>query len=658
MCRGQARLGEVRIVRPVAALLLAVALLCVAVATGAEAQSGGGAPAPAAATVTPIRTDSPRATFESFQRLGDEMEVALSDYLAAPTRAGVSRLALLSDQMNGLIYLGGQASAARREVGIRTMTYLMDIFGRLPPIDPAAIPDADGMEAEGLTSVRVPGTPIYIARPSEADHGGEYLFVGSTVATAPRFFRAVEGLPLRTRLPIDSFSGLGPQLTGPMIPPRIVAAMPAALRTLWLGTPAWKVLTTLGVVALMAALAVGLQRATGRLDPRSRMGALLLRALLPFAILLLATRVLSGFTMQLNLSGRFADAVSATGTMIAYAASAWLFWLALRLLFEAVILSPRIPDASLDANLLRLVSNVLGIVGTVVILAFGGQAIGLPILSILAGLGIGGLAIALALRPTLENLVGGVILYLDRPVRVGDFCEFGDQMGTIEAIGARSTKLRALDRTLIAVPNAQFADMQIVNYAYCDRMLLHTVVGVRHETTPDQLRYLLAKMRAMLHAHPRVEGETVRVRLAGFGPSSLDIDLRVYVETREWNDFFAIREDILLRTVALVAEAGTELAYPTQTLHLARDGGLDTDRSENAETVVGEWRRQGRLPFPRYAAADIAALEGTLDYPPRGSVGAEAAPPSDEPLSHGEDGTGEAAPAGTHEPLSTQERPR
>nr|NIS39467.1 mechanosensitive ion channel [Desulfuromonadales bacterium] len=99
----------------------------------------------------------------------------------------------------------------------------------------------------------------------------------------------------------------------------------------------------------------------------------------------------------------------------------WLFWLGARLFIEWIILSPRIPDQSLDANLLRLVAGAAGVIGVAIILAFGGQEMGLPVLSIVAGLGIGGLAVALAIRPTLENLIGGVILYVDRPVRVGDF---------------------------------------------------------------------------------------------------------------------------------------------------------------------------------------------------------------------------------------------
>jgi len=608
-----------RIPWPLAALLAVIVGMAPALASGPAAAQARDEVAPAP-LVEPTRTDDPRETFRSFLRLSGEMEAALSAYLAEPTLARMVALALLSDRMNALLDLSAQPAASRREAGIATMTRLMDVFGRLPPIDPDDIPDAAALEETDATVVRIPGTPLYISRIDRTDRYGEHLFAATTVDVAPRLFETVRHLPLRTTLPIESFGALGPQLTGPLIPARVVGGLPEALRRPWLGTPIWK---TIAIV--LASLGLGLACAAlhglvARLRARSRAAQLLERAVLPTSILLATTVALPVFLFQINPSGALADILTAVRTVVAHLAGAWLFWIGCRVAFEWIIRSPRIPDASLDANLLRLISNVLGFIGAVVIAAYGGQAIGVPIMSIVAGLGIGGLAMALALRPTLENLVGGVILYMDRPVRVGDYCRFGDQTGTIEAIGVRSTRLRALDRTVITVPNAQFADMQISNFAHCDSLLVQEVMGVRHETTPDQLRWLLAEIRSMLHAHPRVDTETVRVRLAGYGESSLDIDLRIYVLTREWNDWFAIREDVLLRIHEIVVRSGTGFAFPSRTLYMARDAGLDADRAERAESEVAGWRRDGRLPFPHFAARDIDAIAGTLDWPPRGSV--------------------------------------
>lgn len=128
-----------------------------------------------AAPQTIIRTDSPQDTFDSFQRLTGDMEDALAAYIAQPSFAGVIRLGLLSDQLNSILDLDQVAASSHREVGIRTMGFMMDIFGRLDPIDLTSLPDYDAMEASGATSTRIPGTPIYISRVEEGDRKGEYL---------------------------------------------------------------------------------------------------------------------------------------------------------------------------------------------------------------------------------------------------------------------------------------------------------------------------------------------------------------------------------------------------------------------------------------------------------------------------------------------------
>jgi len=326
---------------------------------------------------------------------------------------------------------------------------------------------------------------------------------------------------------------------------------------------------------------------------------------------------------EVNVVGTFAQSVFIAATLVIDIAIVWIFWLVVLTLFEWIISSPKIPDESLDANLLRLCARIVGFVGGAWILVYGAQDLGLSVFGLLAGLGVGGLAVALAIRPTLENLIGGAILYMDRPVRVGDFCTFGNHTGTIESIGLRSTQVRALDRTLISVPNATFVDMEIINWAKCDRMLILATIGLRYETEPDQLRYVLAMLREMFHAHPKIDRTTVRVRFAKYGASSLDVEIRVYALTREWNEFYAIREDVFLRVNEIVGKSGTGFAFPSQTLYWGRDDGLDKERSSEAMQQVKSWRKSGQLPFPQLAASRIEQLADTLDYPPRGSPGAD-----------------------------------
>jgi MscS family membrane protein len=367
-------------------------------------------------------------------------------------------------------------------------------------------------------------------------------------------------------------------------------------------------------------LLVLLHRAINRGETNNRLGFLLRRALTPIAILVVVLTLTPIIEYEINVSGAFSEIVHTATTVVIYTTAVWLFWLVVLAIFERLIVFRDLPQESFDTHLWRIGGRVIGIAGSVIIVGAGAQELGLPLYSVVAGLGIGGLAVALAVRPTLENLIGGIMLYLDQPVRVGDFCSFDDKTGTIETIGLRSTRLRALDRTLVTVPNAALADMQLINWAKCDRMLISTTIGLRYETDSDQLRYIMVKFREMLHAHPKIDCDTVRVRFAGYGASSLDIGVRVYALTREWNEFHAIREDIFLRMKDIVEDSGSGFAFPSQTLYMGRDDGLDSERGESAIQEVQSWRRAGKLPFPRLAADKIAQLEGTLDYPPRGSV--------------------------------------
>jgi MscS family membrane protein len=256
--------------------------------------------------------------------------------------------------------------------------------------------------------------------------------------------------------------------------------------------------------------------------------------------------------------------------------------------------------------------GLLGVLGT----------LGVNITAAVAGLGVGGIAIALAAQKSLENLFGGVSLFADQPVRVGDFFRYGDQVGTVEEIGLRSTRVRTLDRTVVTIPNADFSNLRLENFARRDQMRLWTMIGVRYETTPDQLRYLLARLREILLAHPRVTDDPARVRLVGFGAYSLDMEVFAYVDTSDWNEFLGIREDLYLRFMGAVKEAGTGFAFPSSTTYVGRDDGLSGEAARRAEERVAVWREKGELPFPNFPDEVRREVWNSLDWPPPGSPGA------------------------------------
>ena len=159
-----------------------------------------------------------------------------------------------------------------------------------------------------------------------------------------------------------------------------------------------------------------------------------------------------------------------------------------------------------------------------------------------------------------------------------------------------------MDRTLTTIPNAALAKMPIVNLTRRDQMLIQTVIGLRYETKPEQLRYVLVKLQQLLLGHPRVDPDPARARFIGFGASSVDIEVFAYVMTRDWAEFLGIRQDILLRIMDLVEQAGAAFAFPSQTLYLGSDRGPDERKALEAEARVREWRDEGSLPFPELLA--------------------------------------------------------
>ncbi len=297
-------------------------------------------------------------------------------------------------------------------------------------------------------------------------------------------------------------------------------------------------------------------------------------------------------------------------------------WLVMRVIdIGVLVLSQRLQERGQESIVPVLVPSerivkalVFGF-GLLAILA----VVGVNVTAAVAGLGIGGIAFALAAQKTIENLFGGVALFGDRPLKVGDFCRFGTQVGTVEEIGLRSTRIRTLDRTVVSIPNAQFSELQLENFAVRDRMRLFAMIGVRYETSPEQLRYLLARLRELLLAHPRITDDPARVRFVGFGAYSLDLEIFAYANTSDWGEFLEIREDIYLRIMDVVAEAGTGFAFPSSTTYVGRDEGLDAERTKVAEERVRAWRKSGALPFPHFPEELVQEKKDTLDWPPAGS---------------------------------------
>lgn len=253
---------------------------------------------------------------------------------------------------------------------------------------------------------------------------------------------------------------------------------------------------------------------------------------------------------------------------------------------------------------------------TFIALLWAGNA-GYNMSTILAGLGVGSLAVALAAQKTLENVIGAATLYAARPVRAGDFCRFGSVVGTVEEIGLRSTIIRTLDRTQVVIPNSVFSSGEVENFSQRDRIRYYRRFRIQLGSA-DQMRLILARIRATLASHPMVLQDTVSVRFETIEDATGWLRLDAGVSTTDYQEFLAVAEDINLRIVEIVAEAGSAFAGPGRLLQSAVEGG---DGAEHASETLRQWRGQDRLPFPNYSEEQLAEMKDSLDYPPKGAAG-------------------------------------
>ena len=544
----------------------------------------------------PHDLSSPRAALKTFIELGDALGAFLAeDYMPSPSRAEFKRLVLMGDELTRSLDLSHVPPALRLKEGRAVALSLYETLNRirLPPL--AEIPGKEPRGEAASTNLSywvIPDTEIVLVRTASGVQGGEYKFSSETVAHANRFCDRVRELPYARSVPLQGINDIVVCGGGWLIPYRWVQSMPPWFRLPLAGQAVWK---WLAFVMILSALGAFLCAAF-RLSRHGSSEHPFLRALahltFPAGFFVAAPVVAYLSLVQLNMRGGVGNAIELAVTAVVYLAGAWLAWRAAPVAAEAIIASPQIAPESIDAHLIRICTRLLGIIVGAMLLAKGADQLGVPVYGIIAGLGVGGLAIALAAQPTIENLIGGLSLFADKPVRVGEYCRCGTDEGTVEAIGLRSTRIRGEDRTLTTIPNATLSKMSIENLAERDRMLIQSVIGVRYETSSEQLRYLLVRIRELLLGHPRVQSDTVRVRFVGFGASSLDIEVFAYVMTRNKAEFLAVREDLWLRVMDIVEQSGTGLAFPSQTLYLAKDQGLDTGKTEAAKAQTRQWQEE------------------------------------------------------------------
>jgi len=325
------------------------------------------------------------------------------------------------------------------------------------------------------------------------------------------------------------------------------------------------------------------------------------------------------FAISTNIAGISIIArqhFSVISTIIAWFSIAWIFWSVIELVTETtkIRLLREKKRSALSAVVFfrRTARTILA----VIVISIALKNMGLDITAGLTALGIGGLALAFGAQKTLENFMASLNIIVEQPLRIGDFCKIGDVVGTVQDIGMRSTRIQTLYRSMVTIPNGQLATQTIENYAHRDRFLFKHEIGLRYETTPDQMRWIMLKMREILYSHPCIDSESVRVRLNSFAASSLNLDLFAYIYAEEYNEYMEVQEDILLRFMDVIAEGGSSFAFPSQTIYMGKDDGLPKNKQTAAEDATKKMRAEAPLKLYRFDEAQINEMANSLEYPP------------------------------------------
>ena len=512
--------------------------------------------------------------------------------------AASQRLYLTSEEQRKLVEVLSSAQSAikaldlsavppvlRETIAPERAIQLKEIFDRvaLPAFE--TVPDRDAMAHASAKRWRLPGTEIEIALIENGPRSGEYLVSAETVDRLHEFYERVAKLPYKpgaaaelkhvyrrlsaggaaTIYEASQNSPIGLQR---IIPPRWMLGSPAWVKARIAGVASWQWLGLVIGLALCLGFVYALYR-LGRLLARRRSdeaGPGWQALLTPLAILLVSAGPVPLLCVVLRIGGTARVVITSVQTGALYLSAAWLSIVAASLIAEAIVASEHLRRHSLDSQLIRLGMRFIGIVVAIGLLVQGSYELGFPTYSVLAGLGVGGLAVALAARDSLANLLGSVLRMIEKPFRVGHQIRVSGTEGAVEDVGFRSTRIRTLDNSLISIPNNTVVNTTVENLSLRMMRRQRLVIQVTYDTSREKLEELVAGIKQLITDHLLTNKTSLYVRFNDFGESSLNILVYFYIETKDRSTELEAREQILLQIMDLAQRLKIEFAFPTRTL--------------------------------------------------------------------------------------------
>jgi MscS family membrane protein len=576
--------------RPILEILRIVCLVGIACAFSHVANAAGVNP------LRPIDTSSPKATLqgliETIDDLYRDMKDILQEYSAsqrlyhtADARRRQAELLSTAAKAITVLDLSGVAPILRGTVGPERALQLKEVLDRIELPSPESIPDQDAMSRASSKRWRLPGTEIDIALVESGPRTGEYLVTADTVERLPIFYDRVRDLAYKpgpaaelSRVYRRLSSGgattiYEAYLSSPaglerIVPVRWMLNLPAWAKARIGGLALWQWLGLVNGLAVCVGFVYGvfcLGRRLGRNRPEEA-GAGWHSLLTPLAVILVSAVPVPLLCTILRVGGTPRVIVTFVQTSALYLGAAWLSMLAASLVAETFVESEQLRRHSLDSQLIRLGMRFAGIAIAVGLVVQGSYELGFPTYSVLAGLGVGGLAVALAARDSLANLLGSILIMIEKPFRIGHYVRVSGSEGTVENVGFRSTRIRTLDNSLISIPNNSVVNATVENLTLRVMRRERFFIQVTYDTPREKLEQLAAQIKQLIADHPLTNKKNFHVRFNDFGESSLNILVYFYLEVADLAAELEEREGILLEIMDLAKRLDINFAFPTRTL--------------------------------------------------------------------------------------------
>ena len=550
----------------------------------------------------PADTSSPRASLQGFIESFDDIYLGMKDVLEEYSRS--DRLYLTpTEQKKHLAALRNAPKVIRfldvsqippilqDTVPAERALQLKEVLDRieLPPLED--IPDREAMARASLKRWRLPGTEIDFVLIETGPRAGEFLVSAETVDRLPEFYQRAKSLPYKpgpAKELDDAYLTLTSgkaqtiyeaYLSSPVglsyiVPIRWMLNLPDWARVRVAGAAAWQWLG-LGIGLLLSALVIFVgYRLANRLTDRSedQSGPRWDSLPVPLAIIFVAGFLIPLVCVLFRIGGTPRVVIAFAQISALYLTAAWLFIIGSIIVGDVIVSSEHLKRRSLDSQLIRLGARLVGIAGALAILIRGADELGFPAYSVLAGLGVGGLAVALAARDSIANLLGSLLIMLEKPFRVGHYIRLGGTEGTVEDVGFRSTRIRTLDNSLISIPNNAVVNTTVENLSLRTMRRQRFFVQITYDTPRERVEEMVAGIRQLIVDHPLTNKSNFQVRFNNFGESSLDILVMFYLNIDDYGIELREREAMLLQVIDLAKDVGVEFAFPTRTLHVETSG--------------------------------------------------------------------------------------